>query len=988
MNDPGQELLIGLVANGLAELISRALGGDEPAPFVKDAEAAVDRAIVELTDVEAFLPELGGEDFRVFLTSRETRTVIRQIYASEADAPTLDDIEREFIELWRIRTGAQPDKEASQAIKRVFSVLVRLCQHSLEQAIEDGSLTALEAENARRHNELRGAIEGVERILELIDGNSKLDSATIDEYADKYRLQLAKREGQITPPTLDAARPIPIDDLYVPARLTPLDGTSPHSHSFDEFAAHLFRAVVLGDPGSGKSTLAKKLAVDLARDRIDIDTGGRGVVPFLVVLRDFGSHKKEHPCSIADFIEIISNSRYQLPPPPGAIEYLLLTGRAVVIFDGLDELLDTSYRAEISGDVQSFASLYPSVPILVTSRDVGYQQAPLPETTFATHRLSEFSEEDVQTYAEKWFAVSEDDLPGSTQDQVATFMADSSKVADLRANALMLGLMCNLYKGSGYIPRNRPDVYEACAELLFDRWDRLRQIDRPINIESLLRPTMQHLAAWIYGDDDLQSGVTENRLIDEATNYLLGRRFDDPDDARLEASRFIEFCRGRAWVFTDIGTQPKGERLYQFTHRTFLEFFTAGHLVRTNATAESLLEILEPHIAAKEWDVVGQLAFQLLERNVDGAANDLLTALLPQAAVRNVNAQNNCLNFAIRSLEFLVPAPSVTRELVGAAISQFEDSAKRGEEAGIHTVSPPVTSILDFSGANPENAIPIQDGLIAGLDDCISNDLTACQAAELVMSFGAGRSGQRGEEDPLPSVRTALLERSGDRLIEISRSDVRIASDLVLAGYLPGDQFIADHGYRAAFMHRRYPLFPGRERVSIGELAVGALLWDTEGHLSQLDARSLISALVEPLSSTRPPWYVANTTAFGWLFRSPPEGWRGSGLTVQNLSPDERYVLVALLAAYLEEAVALRSFKATSAFVDGMPSLESGNDAAPIWELISPILQNRIQPEASEQGFVALKNLDLREDQEALLLGWMESDISLVDAREPPAPGL
>lgn len=985
MNDPAQELLIGLVANGLAELISRALGGDEPAPFVMDAEAAVDRAIAELTDVEAFLPELGGEDFRAFLTSRETRTVIRQIYASEADTPTLDDIEREFIELWRIRTGAQPDKEAFQAAKRVFSVLVRLCQHSLKQAIEDGSLTALEAENARRHNELRGAIESVERILELIDGNSKLDSATIDEYADKYRLQLAKREGQITPPTLDAARPIPIDDLYVPARLTPLDGTSPHGYSFDEFAARLFRAVVLGDPGSGKSTLAKKLAADLARDRIDIGTGGRGVVPFLVVLRDFGSHKKEHPCSIADFIEIISNSRYQLPAPPGAIEYLLLTGRAVVVFDGLDELLDTSYRAEISGDVQSFASLYPSVPILVTSRDVGYQQAPLPEKTFATHRLSEFSEEDVQAYAEKWFAVSEDDLPGSTQDQVATFMADSSKVADLRANALMLGLMCNLYKGSGYIPRNRPDVYEACAELLFDRWDRLRQIDRPINIESLLRPTMQHLAAWIYGDDDLQSGVTENRLIDKATNYLLGRRFDDPDDARLEASRFIEFCRGRAWVFTDIGTQPKGERLYQFTHRTFLEFFTAGHLVRTNATAGSLLEILEPHIAAKEWDVVGQLAFQLLDRNVDGAANDLLTALLPHAAVRNVNAQNNCLNFAIRSLEFLVPAPSVTRELVSAAVGQFEESAKRGEEAEIHTVSPPVTSILNFSEANPENAIPIQDGLIAGLDACIRNDQVANQAAELVMSFDRG---QHVEESPLHSVMSAVLEYSGDRLIEISKSDSRIASDLVKVGQLPGAQFIADHGYRAVFMHRRFPLFPGRERVSIGELALGALLWDTQGHLSQLDARSLISALVEPLSSTRPPWYVANTTAFGWLFQSPPEGWKGSELALQDLPSDERYVLVALLGAYLEEAVALRSFKATSAFVDSMPSLELGDDAAPIWELISPILHNRIQPEANEHGFTALKNLGLSETQEALLLGWMESDISLVDAREPPAPGL
>ena len=43
----------------------------------------------------------------------------------------------------------------------------------------------------------------------------------------------------------------------------------------------------------------------------------------------------------------------------------------------------------------------------------------------------------------------------------------------------------------------------------------------------------------------------------------------------VAAREFVEFCRGRMWVFTDAGTTVSGQRLYGFTHRTFLEYFAA-----------------------------------------------------------------------------------------------------------------------------------------------------------------------------------------------------------------------------------------------------------------------------------------------------------------------------------------------------------------------------------------------------------------------------
>jgi hypothetical protein len=67
-------------------------------------------------------------------------------------------------------------------------------------------------------------------------------------------------------------------------------------------------------------------------------------------------------------------------------------------------------------------------------------------------------------------------------------------VPDLRANPLLLSLMCILYRGEGSLPRNRAEVYEQCANLLFHRWDARRHIHQDLRVGHLLQPALQHLA--------------------------------------------------------------------------------------------------------------------------------------------------------------------------------------------------------------------------------------------------------------------------------------------------------------------------------------------------------------------------------------------------------------------------------------------------------------------------------------------------------------
>ncbi len=229
-----------------------------------------------------------------------------------------------------------------------------------------------------------------------------------------------------------------------------------------------------------------------------------GLVPFLVTLRDYAAD--DPPArSVAGFIEQTLETFYQCPSPPGLIDLLLLTGRAVVIFDGLDELHDTSRRADVTTRVEGFCAEYPLAPVLVTARLTDYGQSRLDDRQFTCYRLDGFGDNEVAAYARKWFAQD----AGARADDAETFLAESAGIQDLRSNPLLLSLMCILYRGEGSLPRDRAGVYEQCADLLFRRWDARRLMHRELRAGHLIEPSLRHLAWWLFSREGTQPAVTE-----------------------------------------------------------------------------------------------------------------------------------------------------------------------------------------------------------------------------------------------------------------------------------------------------------------------------------------------------------------------------------------------------------------------------------------------------------------------------------------------
>jgi len=618
------------------------------------------------------------DKLKIFLISPEVHSIVRQIFANRLNLGGKRDyssfIRDEFSILLSMHIGMAHD-DISDMSTDLFDLIINGCEFSLMESIEKGILSAHEAKSIYRHNFVISELNIIKRNIEHLQSGFKPNITDILLFEIKYREQLAFRHRYITPPHFDKQLKIPIDQLYVSPNFYTTIKSNDTNFEFDldEFYSFIQRVVLLGNPGSGKSTLAYKICNDLVNVESSRLIAGRKLTPILVTLRDYGDQKKLNNMSLIDFIESRANSFYNIKPPLGSFEYLLLNGRTIVIFDGLDELLDTSYRREISNDLEGFCNFYSSVPILVTSREVGYEQAPLDDKLFSVFRLLPFNDDQVKEYVNKWFSLDEDLSQEEQLNKAQSFMVESRSIPDLRTNPLMLALLCNIYRGLNYIPQNRPEVYENCSMMLFKRWDLSKGLHYSIYLENELTNIIQLLAYWIYEQSNLQSGVTEKRIIEKATEYLFPRRFEHREDAEEVATDFIKFCIGRAWVFTDTGLTREGEILFKFTHRSFLEYFAANYLYRTKHSVQSLMMFLLPKIAMREWDIVSQLSIQLISKNIEGAYDEIFDQLVINYKSSYGIRKINTLWFAVRCLGFLVPKPNTKRQITKYVIDYILD---------------------------------------------------------------------------------------------------------------------------------------------------------------------------------------------------------------------------------------------------------------------------------------------------------------------------
>ena len=385
--------------------------------------------------------------------------------------------------------------------------------------------------------------------------------------------------------------------------------------------------IILGDPGSGKSTLARYVMLSLItpdpapspaqrgkgdRDPLSRLTGeGQGVgayLPLLIELRTYAGLCADAKCeTFLEFLEYLGKTEGWGLTAAALHNYLKNDGRAVVIFDGLDEIFDAEQREQITHQIVGFAGDYPKARVIMTSRVIGYRRKILTDAGFTHFTLQDLDEKQVETFVSRWYDLAMSDRPDEAKERrerILRSFKESASIRQLAGNPMLLTIMAIIGKHQE-LPRERWKLYDHAASVLIQHWDvnkhlKDARIDADFIGEDDKKELLRRLAFRMQSGDGGLAGnyIHREQLQAEFQSYLRERYRQTPDRAKVIAEAMIQQFRERNFILSLYGAN-----LYGFVHRAFLEYFCASAFVyKFEKTKELTIEQLKTDVYGKHWE--------------------------------------------------------------------------------------------------------------------------------------------------------------------------------------------------------------------------------------------------------------------------------------------------------------------------------------------------------------------------------------------------
>ncbi len=375
--------------------------------------------------------------------------------------------------------------------------------------------------------------------------------------------------------------------------------------------------VVLGDPGSGKSTLLRYLMLTLAEpsnrfssEFPQLASEAQVMSPLYIPLASYAetwlSHSVEER-SLIDFLPGYLHYTY-LDKYTNCLLEQLEQGMLFILFDGLDEIPDTSLRIQVVRQLETFTQSYPKNRFIVTSRIVGYKDASV-ATEYQVYTLADFSEEQVKAFTKKWCPAYErwvnqiEDSKAlqdaSTKEAEKLFRATrlNEGVKRLAINPLLLTILALIQRQGIDLPSHRVELYDLCVTTLLDTWIKAKRTAEVArfsknDLVKILRP----LAFWMHEHPAI-GAIPEEELLEQIVKQLLERKITrHVDEAQQLAEQFLQTIRGKTGILIE-----RGKQRYGFLHMTFEEYFAAWELVIRKKERD---DFIKQHLHNSRWRVV------------------------------------------------------------------------------------------------------------------------------------------------------------------------------------------------------------------------------------------------------------------------------------------------------------------------------------------------------------------------------------------------
>jgi len=349
------------------------------------------------------------------------------------------------------------------------------------------------------------------------------------------------------------------------------------------------RIVILGDPGAGKSTLLRWIttAFLLRYEQNDdwqqlpdvMDLPHHRWLPVLIRCRELSK-----ACIDGTLTDILRHTlRLRELGQEGIAQVLLLikqqleAGTALLLIDGLDEISTAKERSLFCRQLERIVAKYPAIPMIVTSRIVGYREMGIRiGHNFSHVTVADLTKEDKDLFAQCWCDLTE--LPERKQKAAEELIAQihgHDRIERLTNNPMLLTTMALIKRKIGRLPQRRIELYSEAVKVLLN-WR--SEVDEPLDSHEA-EPQLQYIAYAM-----AERGVQQLRE-DEILVLIEQMRQEYSNLHALNRHTPHEFLRlleGRTGLLFEAGTTKHKGRLvpvYEFRHLTFQEYLAGMALV-------------------------------------------------------------------------------------------------------------------------------------------------------------------------------------------------------------------------------------------------------------------------------------------------------------------------------------------------------------------------------------------------------------------------
>ncbi len=435
--------------------------------------------------------------------------------------------------------------------------------------------------------------------------------------------------------SLELGRPLSLEQLYTPIRIVPhlrrqqwLDVADlqlssaqqwqlrlAHAHPESVDALDILRqssnVLLLGKPGAGKTTFLKYVALQCLAQQYRSHC-----VPVFLTLRYGLSSRTSSPGTesfrlLAHLTELGKNAGLS----DLQCQTLLQEGGFLLLLDGLDEV-SSDHLNEILQDIQSFSQTYPKNPCILTTR-LSSNPPYLPG--FLDVEVDDFGRDQIQTFAQQWFRANLS-KPETSDLKTQQFLEaldklDNQPLKELVTTPILLSLLCSVFLARCDFPKQRSKLYQAGLDILLQRWDQSRGIQRDQtyqhwSVAEKLR-LLGKIAATTFekGHYYFEKSELLEIIIDYGQELESTKTHLDREALYLESETILQAIQLQHGLIVE-----RARDVYSFSHLTFQEYLTARKILYQSKpeTFAQTLQQVATQVLNPNWHEVLRLTANMM----------------------------------------------------------------------------------------------------------------------------------------------------------------------------------------------------------------------------------------------------------------------------------------------------------------------------------------------------------------------------------------